>query len=160
VQARGFSHKRDTSSASFFGHLVGATEILLSDRIAADRGRIADAEIPIPSACCRFGIAWACEVYGRDLISTFGGLHDPIFTTKCALAGASMLAMGFGLTFTQSASANITYLVDQTFSGGGSVTGEITTNGMLGTIPNFGLPQTNSFSHSTLQSLRAGKARL
>ena len=78
------------------------------------------------------------------------------FTTKCALAGASMLAMGFA--FTQSASANITYFVNESFPGGGSVTGSITTNGMLGTIPNFGLPPNQFFQSYTLTLTGGGQS--
>ena len=48
------------------------------------------------------------------------------------------------LMFTGSAAANITYTVDNTIPGG-SITGTITTNGMLGTITGFGIPPDQFF---------------
>jgi len=48
------------------------------------------------------------------------------------------------VAFTGLAAADITYDVDQTV-GATTVTGTITTNGMTGTIPNFGLPPNQFF---------------
>jgi len=70
------------------------------------------------------------------------------------LGGVSALCIAFAGF---AAAADITYDVDQTV-GAATVTGTITTNGMLGTIPNFGLPPNQFFQSYDLTLTGGGQS--